>query len=102
MVIAIVRTAPAARAGVRDESLRGMLGKLLPYLLLLPQMAITTVFFFWPAAQTVYQSVLQQDAFGTTTEFVGLENYDFLREDTVFWLSVFNTLVTALLGARAR
>ena len=44
----------------------------LPWVLIAPQMAIILVFFFWPAGQALYQSVLQQDAFGTSTEFVGL------------------------------
>jgi sn-glycerol 3-phosphate transport system permease protein len=47
----------------------------LPWLLVAPQMAVVLVFFFWPAAQALYQSVLQQDAFGIDTEFVGLENF---------------------------
>jgi sn-glycerol 3-phosphate transport system permease protein len=37
----------------------------LPWALIAPQMAIILVFFFWPAAQALYYSVLQQDAFGT-------------------------------------
>jgi sn-glycerol 3-phosphate transport system permease protein len=50
-------------------------GKLLPYLLLLPQIAISLVFFYWPAAQALWQSFLVQDAFGLSTEFVWFENY---------------------------
>ncbi|WP_406720906.1 sn-glycerol-3-phosphate ABC transporter permease UgpA [Thioclava litoralis] len=47
----------------------------LPYLLLAPQLAITIVFFLWPAGQAMWQSFLRQDAFGFSTQFVGLENY---------------------------
>ena len=47
----------------------------LPWALLAPQLAIIGVFFFWPAAQTVLQSMQQQDAFGTSTSWVGLENF---------------------------
>lgn len=50
-------------------------GKLLPYLLLTPQLVIIAVFFYWPASQAVWQSFLQQDAFGLRSEFVGLANY---------------------------
>ena len=53
----------------------------LPWALIAPQMAIILVFFFWPAGQALYQSVLQQDAFGTSTEFVGLENFRRLWND---------------------
>lgn len=68
----------------------------LPWLLVAPQMAIVLVFFFWPAAQALYQSVLQQDAFGTTTEFVGLENFERLFNDPSY-LASFKT--TALFSA---
>ena len=50
-------------------------GKLLPCLLLLPQLAVSLVFFYWPAAQALWQSFLVQDAFGLSTEFVWFENY---------------------------
>jgi len=53
----------------------------LPWLLVAPQLAVVLVFFFWPAAQALYQSVLQQDAFGLSTEFVGLANFERLFAD---------------------
>ncbi|MBN8487114.1 MAG: sn-glycerol-3-phosphate ABC transporter permease UgpA [Burkholderiales bacterium] len=53
----------------------------LPWLLIAPQMAIVLVFFFWPAGQALWQSVLQQDAFGTSTEFVGWANFERLFSD---------------------
>ena len=53
----------------------------LPWLLLLPQMAVILVFFFWPAAQAILQSLQQQDAFGTSVEFVGPANFQQLLED---------------------
>lgn len=59
----------------------------LPWLLIAPQMAVIGVFFFWPAAQAVYQSVLQQDAFGTQTEFVGLLNFERLWDDSTYLAS---------------
>ncbi|HTO12485.1 MAG TPA: glycerol-3-phosphate transporter permease, partial [Candidatus Binatia bacterium] len=46
----------------------------LPYALIAPQIAITLVFFFWPASQAVWYSFQLQDAFGETTQFVGLAN----------------------------
>src|SRR5271169_5576892 len=50
-------------------------GKLLAYLLVLPQFAISLIFFYWPAAQALWQSFLVQDAFGLSSEFVWFENY---------------------------
>ena len=73
----------------------------LPWLLIAPQMAVIGLFFFWPAAQAVYQSVLQQDAFGTQTEFVGLLNFERLWDDRTYLASfqttaVFSGLVAVL------
>ncbi len=56
----------------------------LPYALLAPQVAVTLVFFIWPAAQALYQSVLRQDAFGFRTTFVGLANFRRLFADPLY------------------
>ncbi len=71
----------------------------LPWLLIAPQMAIVLVFFFWPAAQALWQSVLQQDAFGTSTEFVGLENFSRLWNDSSYLASFQTTAVFSVLVA---
>ena len=71
----------------------------LPWLLIAPQMAIVLVFFFWPAGQALWQSVLQQDAFGTSTEFVGLENFSRLWADESYLASFQTTAVFSLLVA---
>src|SRR5918997_790808 len=71
-------------------------GKLLPYALLVPQLAITAVFFYWPASQAVWQSFLLQDAFGLSTTFVGLENYETLFNDPDYYRTMINTLVFSI------
>jgi sn-glycerol 3-phosphate transport system permease protein len=53
----------------------------LPYLLVAPQLIITLVFFIWPAAQAIRQSVLLEDAFGLSTRFVWFENFERLFRD---------------------
>ncbi len=68
----------------------------LPWVLVAPQLAVILVFFFWPAGQALYQSVLQSDAFGTSVEFVGLENFRRLWADESY-LASFKT--TALFSA---
>ena len=73
----------------------------LPYALILPQLAITLVFFFWPAGQALYQSLLVQDAFGARTEFVWLENFTTLFHDENYLASfkvtaIFSVLVAGL------
>ena len=76
-------------------------GKLTPYLLLAPQLAVTLVFFVWPAFQAMQQSVLVEDAFGLSTRFVWLENFTRLFHDPNYLHSiavtiVFSTAVAAL------
>jgi sn-glycerol 3-phosphate transport system permease protein len=71
----------------------------LPWLLLAPQLAVVIVFFFWPAGQALLQSVQMQDAFGTSTEFVGLENFQRLFNDELYIESFRTTAVFSLLVA---
>ena len=73
----------------------------LPWVLVAPQMAIVLVFFFWPAGQALFQSVLQEDAFGTRSEFVGLQNFQRLWADDTYLASfktpaVFSVLVAGI------
>ncbi len=67
--------------------------KWLPYLLLAPQLVITFVFFLWPAAQALYQSMLVEDAFGLKTEFVWFENFEELFSDPLYVDAFLNTVV---------
>ena len=71
----------------------------LPWLLIAPQMAIVLVFFFWPAAQALYQSVLQQDAFGMSVEYVGAENFERLFADETYVESFKTTALFSVLVA---
>jgi sn-glycerol 3-phosphate transport system permease protein len=59
----------------------------LPYLLVLPQMVIVFLFFFWPSIQAVWQSFFLQDPFGGRVIFVGFENYLKLFNDPDYWAS---------------
>ncbi|MBR0682547.1 sn-glycerol-3-phosphate ABC transporter permease UgpA [Roseomonas eburnea] len=70
-------------------------GAALPYLLLMPQMAVTLVFFFWPAGMAVWQSTLRQDAFGLRTEFVAFENFLDLFHDPIYLNAAWNTVIFA-------
>jgi len=65
----------------------------LPWLLLAPQLAVISVFFFWPAVQAVVQSLQQQDAFGTSIEWVGLDNFRSLFADPSYLASFKTTAV---------
>ncbi|NKC29349.1 sn-glycerol-3-phosphate ABC transporter permease UgpA [Falsiroseomonas selenitidurans] len=74
----------------------------LPYLLLAPQLAITAVFFFWPAGQAVWYAFLRQDAFGIRTQFVGFENFADLFADPYYlqaiWTTVFFSVSVTVLS----
>ncbi|MFP6806652.1 MAG: sn-glycerol-3-phosphate ABC transporter permease UgpA [Pseudomonadales bacterium] len=64
----------------------------LPYALLTPQLLIIAVFFMWPAAQSIYQSFLIEDAFGLSSEFVYFENYQLLFEDKLYFETFYRTI----------
>ncbi|MHB2167403.1 sn-glycerol-3-phosphate ABC transporter permease UgpA [Alsobacter sp. R-9] len=67
--------------------------RLLPYLLLAPQLAITLVFFYWPASQAAWMSFRIQDAFGTATEFVWFENYTELFKSRAYYEAMWTTVI---------
>jgi len=72
-------------------------GKILPYLLIAPQILVTVVFFLWPAATAFWQSFLRQDAFGFKTSFVWFDNYRRLFADPLYLDAFGNTLIFAVL-----
>lgn len=76
--------------------------KALPYILLAPQLAVTAVFFFWPAGQALFMSVLQQDPFGARVVFVGLENFAALIAEpdylAAMWRTAWFSLAVTLLA----
>src|ERR1051325_8844878 len=77
-------------------------GWVTPVVLLLPQLAVTIVFFFWPAGQAILQSTKSGDAFGLATRFVGLANFTALFADpdylASFATTVFFSVAVAVLA----
>jgi sn-glycerol 3-phosphate transport system permease protein len=71
----------------------------LPYALVAPQIAVTLIFFFWPAVQALWFSFQLQDAFGLKTEFVGLRNFEELFGDEHYFRSMRVTAVFSVLVA---
>ncbi|MDO9199371.1 sn-glycerol-3-phosphate ABC transporter permease UgpA [Rhodoferax sp.] len=65
----------------------------LPWVLIAPQVLVIAVFFFWPAVQALLQSVQQSDAFGTSIEWVGLENFRNLWNDDTYLASFYTTAI---------
>jgi sn-glycerol 3-phosphate transport system permease protein len=71
----------------------------LPWALMLPQLAVVLIFFFWPAAQAILQSVQIQDAFGAAPQFVGMDNFMQLLGDDGYRESFGITAVFSVLVA---
>ena len=67
--------------------------RLLPALLIAPQLAVTLVFFIWPAGEALWQSTLREDAFGLKSTFVGLANFRDLFADPDYFAVMGTTLV---------
>jgi sn-glycerol 3-phosphate transport system permease protein len=74
-------------------------GRLLPFLLLAPQLAVTLIFFYAPASQAIWQSFLLEDAFGLNTSFVWFDNYAHLLTRPDYYQSLVTTLIFAALVA---
>ncbi len=71
--------------------------KVLPYVLIAPQMLVTIIFFLWPAGTAFWQSFLRNDAFGFKTTFVWFSNYKRLFADPIYASAFANTVVFAVL-----
>jgi len=71
----------------------------LPWVLMAPQVIVIAVFFFWPAGQALVQSLQQSDAFGTSVEWVGLENFRNLWNDETYLASFYTTAIFSTLVA---
>jgi sn-glycerol 3-phosphate transport system permease protein len=89
------RAAPAARlaSGSIMQKQAVFQSRLLPYLLVAPQLAVVLIFFYLPAAQAVLQSFLVQDAFGLSTSFVWFDNYRELLSEPDYFAAIVRTFV---------
>jgi sn-glycerol 3-phosphate transport system permease protein len=67
--------------------------KLLPFVLLAPQILVTVIFFYLPASQAVYQSFLLEDAFGLRSDFIWFENFHELFSDPGYGRAFITTVI---------
>ncbi len=67
--------------------------KVLPYILVAPQIIVTLVFFIWPASQALYQSLLLEDPFGLSSSFVGIDNFIDIFSDEIYLHSIGVTMI---------
>ena len=65
----------------------------LPWALMAPQLLVIVLFFFWPAGQALVQSLQQSDPFGTSVEWVGLDNFRDLWRDGTYLASFYTTAI---------
>src|SRR3981081_2031739 len=59
---------------------------------MLPAMAFLIFFLAYPLGMGIWISFTDAKI-GRPGEFIGIENYEWLSGDSIFWLSVFNTLL---------
>ncbi len=65
----------------------------LPYLLVAPQLTITLIFFIWPAAEAIFEAFLRTSAFGTSSKFVWLDNFERIFSDALYYDAIWRTLI---------
>ena len=73
--------------------------KVLPYLLVAPQLAVTLIFFYWPAGQALYQSMLKEDPFGLKSKFVWFDNFARVLSEPAYINSIKVTVVFSVATA---
>ena len=65
---------------------------------MLPAAAVLLLFLAWPLLLGLWLS-MTDTTIGRAGVFIGLENFEWLNEDTVFWLSVFNTFLYTVVAS---
>ena len=65
---------------------------------MMPAAAFLILFLAYPLGLGVWLS-LTDAKIGRTGVFVGIENYEWLWDDSIFWLSVFNTLLYTIVAS---
>jgi sn-glycerol 3-phosphate transport system permease protein len=71
----------------------------LPYLLVFPQIAVTIIFFFWPAAKALFGAFLLSDPFGQKSSFVWLDNFKVLFSTPEYFDSLKVTIIFSAMTA---
>ena len=78
-------------AGARSGPRRRVARHWPQYLAISPYYLIFSVFMFFPVLYTVYLAFQKWDGIGDT-QFVGFQQFRFLWDDPIFWMSIRNTL----------
>ena len=70
----------------------------LGYWFMFPALAILILFLAYPLGLGVWLS-FTDTKIGRSGVFIGLENYEWLQGDSIFWVSVFNTLLYTIVAS---
>ncbi|HEX2541284.1 MAG TPA: sugar ABC transporter permease [Caldimonas sp.] len=70
-------------------------GAVTPWLLLLPALVLLVAFTHWPAVATVWHSVMSTPKKSRPSRFVGLDHYQAMAQDEVFWQALWNNVIYA-------
>ena len=70
-------------------------GAVTPWLLLLPAMVLLVAFTHWPAVATVWHSFMSTPKKSRPSRFVGIDNYQGMAQDDVFWQALWNNVIYA-------
>ena len=95
----VAETGTASRVGTGEQL--GLLARLtsnrdfVGFWFMLPAAAILLLFLAYPLFLGVWLS-MTDTTIGRPGIFIGLENFQWLMEDSVFWLSVYNTFLYTL------
>ena len=70
--------------------------RLLPWLLLAPQLLLVLVFFYWPTSQALYWAFTLEQPWGGGNTWVGLQNFANIFRDGGYWATVLRSGLYAL------
>lgn len=88
-------TAPTRVPGLRRPARLSLGTNFLAFWFMLPAATVLLLFLAYPLLLGIYLSMTDATV-GRSGRFIGLENFEWLVEDRVFWLSVFNTFLYTL------
>lgn len=67
--------------------------RVLPWLLVAPQLILVLVFFYWPTSQALYWAFTLEQAWGGGNEWVGMDNFIAVFNDSRYWATVVRSAV---------
>ena len=82
----------------REKNTKFRLNKFTPYLFVLPALILLVVFVYEPAVENIYYSFFSWSSLSPDINFIGFDNYVELFENPIFWQSLSNNLIFAVIS----